>query len=77
MSKADRTLQRVMSGAADANIRFDDMCQMLVRLGWNMRRGRGSHVTFLKGAKFLNLQNRSGMVEPYQVRQVRDQLSLP
>jgi hypothetical protein len=77
MSKADKTLEKVMSGTSDANIRFDDLCHLLVRLGWDMRQGKGSHVTFLKGAKFLNLQDRGGKVQPYQVRQVREQLSQP
>jgi hypothetical protein len=75
MSKSDKTFAKVMSGTADANIRFEDLCHLLVRLGWEMRHGKGSHCTFQKGGKFLNLQNRDGKVAPYQVRQTREKLS--
>jgi hypothetical protein len=30
---ADKTLQRILSGTADAAIRFDDLCRVLERLG--------------------------------------------
>ena len=37
-----KVLQRVLSGRADANIRFDDLRNLLTRLGFE-ERSRGSH----------------------------------
>ena len=41
---ADKTLRQVLSGAADAVIRFDELCALLQRIGRNVakrRRERG------------------------------------
>ena len=74
MSKHDKLLEKILGGQHDANIRFDELCALLQKHGYRMRQGRGSHVTFIKDAKFLNLQNRNGKVAGYQVRQAREQL---
>ena len=47
MSRGEKVLERVLSGESDANIRFDDMKNMLLRLGFRMR-VRGSHHHFSK-----------------------------
>jgi predicted RNA binding protein YcfA (HicA-like mRNA interferase family) len=44
---AEKTLGRLLSGAADAAIRFDDLCQLLESLGFE-KRVRGSHHLFRK-----------------------------
>ena len=65
------------SGTADRSFPFDDLCAILRRLGFDARRGAGSHRIFVrKGiAEILNLQPRAdGQAKPYQVRQVRDVL---
>ncbi len=72
MSKADKTLDQVLSGKSDANIRFDDMCRLLRSLGFIARHAGGSHAIFQDGTRFVNLQNVRGMVKKYQVRQVRE-----
>lgn len=71
MSK-DRVLQRVISGVSDANIRFEDLCQLLMGLGFEMR-VRGSHHVFRKSGveDKINLQREGSDAKPYQVRQVR------
>lgn len=69
----DKTLERVLRGQSDANIRFGDLCQMLKRLGFS-ERIRGDHHIFtrLDVAEILNLQPRNAMAKPYQVKQVRN-----
>jgi hypothetical protein len=65
---------RILSGAADRNIRFADLRAVLVALGFE-ERIRGSHHIFTRDgvAEILNLQPRDGgLAKPYQVRQVRD-----
>lgn len=72
MSK-DKTLDRVLQGQSDANIRFGDLCQLLKRLGFSQRI-RGDHHIFTRPAveEILNLQPRGAMAKPYQVKQVRN-----
>ncbi len=69
---AEKTLQRLLSGTADAAIRFDDLCQLLERLGFE-KRVRGSHHLFRKSGveEKINLQHEGAHAKPYQVRQVR------
>jgi virulence-associated protein VapD len=45
--RAEKTLRRLLSGAADAAIRFDDLRQLLESLGFESR-VRGSHHLFRK-----------------------------
>ncbi len=68
----DKVLERVLSGASDANIRFDDLCQLLRSLNFEMR-VRGGHHIFRKAGveEKINLQREGSEAKPYQVRQVR------
>jgi predicted RNA binding protein YcfA (HicA-like mRNA interferase family) len=69
---ADKVLQRILSGTADAAIRFDDLCRLLENLGFE-KRIRGSHHLFRKDgvAAKINLQRDGANAKPYQVKQVR------
>jgi hypothetical protein len=71
-ARADRLLERVLSGRADADIPFDGLCRLLERLGFTMR-VRGSHHIFGRRAFHgaLNLQPVGTRAKAYQVRQVR------
>ncbi len=73
MSKAAKTLDRILRGSADSNIRFEDICHLLENLGFS-RRIKGDHHIFYHDhiPEILNLQPRKGQAKPYQVRQVRD-----
>jgi predicted RNase H-like HicB family nuclease len=67
MSKHENTKQRVLSGTANASIHFDDLCQMLCRMGFRDRTN-GSHRIFTKDgvAEIINLQpNKDGKAKPY------------
>ncbi len=69
---AEKTLQRLLSGTADAAIRFDELCHLLESLGFD-KRVRGSHHLFRKSgvAEMINLQREGAQAKPYQVKQVR------
>lgn len=72
MSKVPKTLDRVLRGVADANIRFSDLRALLIHLGFS-ERVRGDHHIFTRDGvvEILNLQPRGGQAKPYQVKQVR------
>jgi hypothetical protein len=72
VSKVTKTLDRVLRGNADANIRFADLCTLLHHLGF-AERVRGDHHIFTREgvAEILSLQPRGDKAKAYQVKQVR------
>lgn len=72
MARHDDLLARILRGASDANIPFDDLRQLLRRLGFE-ERTRGSHHMFRKAGveEKINLQRDDSNAKVYQVRQVR------
>ena len=73
MSKWKKTLSRVLRGKSDANFGFDDLCELIRRLGF-AERVRGDHHIFTRDdvAEILNLQPKGAQAKPYQVKQVRN-----
>lgn len=74
MTARGRLLLRILSGTADRNIRFTELCSLLRRLEFQ-ERIRGDHHIFTRDdvEEILKLQPRNdGQAKPYQVRQVRD-----
>lgn len=75
MSKAEKLFAKLIDGQHDANFSFDDLCVLLTKVGYTMRKTKGSHVIFQRGSSFLNLQPvAGGKAKSYQVRQVRQEL---
>ncbi len=72
MGKYDKLLFQILRGTSDANIAFDDLRMLLLRLGF-VERERGSHHIFRKEGieEKINLQRDDGQAKVYQVRQVR------
>jgi predicted RNA binding protein YcfA (HicA-like mRNA interferase family) len=72
MSRDDRLLLQILRGGSDANIPFDALCGLLLRLGFE-ERTRSSHHIFRKPGveERINLQRDGSHAKPYQVRQVR------
>jgi len=72
----EKTLEKLLRGESEANIRFDKICQVLQAKGFRMRVS-GSHHIFTKSGVMerINLQKEGSKAKPYQVRQVRKILS--
>ena len=72
MGKYDKLILKILRGSSDANIRFNDLRELLKMLGFE-ERTRGSHHIFRKEGveEKINLQSDSAKAKPYQVRQVR------
>jgi predicted RNA binding protein YcfA (HicA-like mRNA interferase family) len=69
----DKTLDKVLSGLTDKNIRFEDLLNLLSDLGFK-KRTKGSHHIFWRDnlEEIINLQPlQDGKAKAYQVRQVR------
>lgn len=75
MSQQDKLLAKILLGASDTNIFFDQLCQLLIKLGFDERM-RGSHHIFTKEGveEILNLQPKQGKAKTYQIKQVREVL---
>ena len=73
MVKYDKLRQQILSGRSDKNINFDDLCNLLISYGFEMRI-RGSHHVFRKSGidEKPNLQRDGNKAKPYQVKQVRN-----
>jgi hypothetical protein len=76
VSQVTKTIDRILRGNADANIRFRDLCAVLVYFGFN-ERVRGDHHIFTRDGidEILNLQPHGDKAKPYQVKQVRNLLT--
>ena len=72
MSRHEKLLERILSGASDANISFTGMRQMLHKLNFD-ERIKGDHHIFTKENidEIINLQPKGAKAKPYQVKQVR------
>jgi predicted RNA binding protein YcfA (HicA-like mRNA interferase family) len=72
LAKNEKTLEQVLSGRSDANVRFEDLCTLLLAFGF-AERTRGSHHMFGKPGieEQINLQREGSKAKPYQVKQVR------
>ncbi len=72
MTRQLKTLERVLRGKSDANIRFADLRRLLVSLGFDERIRGGHHIyTRAEIIEIVNLQPKGTMAKPYQVKQVR------
>lgn len=76
MGRIEKILFQVLSGSADHNIRFDDLCALLKVLEFEVRI-RGSHHVFTRAniPEILNLQEKQGKAKSYQVKQVRETIT--
>jgi predicted RNA binding protein YcfA (HicA-like mRNA interferase family) len=68
----EKTLDMLLRGGSDANIRFEELCRLLEAKGFRMRVSGSHHIFTQSGVKErINLQRDGSKAKPYQVRQVR------
>lgn len=73
MGKYEKILARVVRGTSDADISFKELCNLLLKFGFD-ERVRGDHHIFTRDMveEILNLQPRGSKAKNYQVKQVRN-----
>ena len=76
MASIEKILQQVLRGTGDANVEFNDLRRLLLRLNFEERTS-GSHHIFRRAGipALINLQRERKKAKPYQVRQVRRTIS--
>ena len=69
-----KTLDKVLSGLADKNIRFQDLIKLLNNFGFSKRVKGDHHIFYREGVEeIINLQPlKDGKAKAYQVKQVRE-----
>ena len=69
---AEKTLDKMLRGDSDANIRFEELCHLLSAKGFRMRVSGSHHIFTMTGVmERINLQREGAKAKPYQVRQIR------
>jgi predicted RNA binding protein YcfA (HicA-like mRNA interferase family) len=73
MSKVKKLLNKILAGTSDSNISFEGLCNLLEKLGFELRI-KGSHHIFTKlnVIEILNIQPLNNNAKAYQVKQVRE-----
>jgi predicted RNA binding protein YcfA (HicA-like mRNA interferase family) len=73
MGKHDKIMDKILRGASDSNIAFDDIRSLLLHIGFE-ERIRGSHHLYRKEGveEKINIQRTGNKAKPYQVKQVRE-----
>jgi len=69
-----KALEKVLAGLSDKNIKFSELTEILLDLGF-AERIKGDHHIFTKGkiVEIINIQPlRNGKAKAYQVKQVRN-----
>ena len=72
MGKIDKLIFKILRGNSDSNIGFDEIKNLLIRLGFDLR-VKGSHHIFRRAGveEKINLQSDGAKAKPYQVKQIR------
>jgi predicted RNA binding protein YcfA (HicA-like mRNA interferase family) len=72
MGKYEKLIKTILTGRADNNIKFKQLCNLLNSFGFK-ERIKGSHHIFFREdiEEILNIQSKSGNAKNYQVKQVR------
>lgn len=73
MGKLEKLFIKILSGAKDKDIDFEDLCKILKNFGFSERIKGSHHIYFKEGiAEIINIQPNGSKPKPYQVKQVRN-----
>lgn len=69
MRQLEKLLLKILRGTSDNNIPFEQLCQLLINMGFEQRI-RGSHHIFTKVGveEILNIQPKGSKAKTYQVK---------
>ena len=78
MAGKDKVLEQILRATSDSSIRFDGLCQLLRRLGFD-ERIRGSHHIFRKAGveERIDIQSDGQNAKAYQVRHTQGDRPIP
>jgi predicted RNA binding protein YcfA (HicA-like mRNA interferase family) len=73
MTKISKLVEKIIMGHSDHNIKFNELCNLLTKLGFELRI-KGSHYIFYRQdiQEIINIQEKNGYSKAYQVKQIRE-----
>lgn len=76
MSKKEKLLIKLLSGTSDSNLEFDQIINLLIGFGFEIRIKGSHHILFKSGIEeIINIQPLSnGKAKAYQIKQIRNLL---
>lgn len=74
MGKIEKIISKILSGASDKNIKFQELLTILKNFKFEDRIKGSHHIFFRKDVEeIINIQaDKNGNAKPYQVKQVRE-----
>jgi len=73
MGQREKLILKILSGANDNNISFNELCNLLQSFDFYLRVKGSLHIYYrMDIEEILNIQERNGKAKPYQVKQVRN-----
>ena len=73
MGKYEKLLVKILRGNADKNIDFEELINLMERLGFSFRITGGHHIFYRDSVEeIINLQPKGKSAKAYQVKQVRE-----
>ena len=73
MGKYEKLLQKLLLGTSDNNVKFVELRQLLIKLGFT-ERIKGDHYIFTKNnvAEIINIQPKKNKAKADRVKQIRN-----
>jgi predicted RNA binding protein YcfA (HicA-like mRNA interferase family) len=73
MTKQRKVFLKILEANSDANIPFNDICNLLESLGFKQRIKGSHHIFYKEGiSEIINIQPNGSNAKPYQVKQIRN-----
>jgi hypothetical protein len=73
MGKSEKLLLKILRGTSDSNIPFEQLCQLLINMGFEKRIHDSHHIFTKEGVEeILNIQPKGNKAKAYQVKQIRE-----
>ena len=73
MTKQRKVFLKILEANSDANITFNDICNLLQSLGFKQRIKGSHHIFYKEGvSEIINIQPNGSKAKPYQVKQIRN-----
>ena len=72
MTQVQKLISKILSGTNDKNIRFSELCNILIKIGFQQRVKGDHHIFYKEGIEeIINIQPKKNMAKSYQVKQIR------
>jgi predicted RNA binding protein YcfA (HicA-like mRNA interferase family) len=72
MNKHKKLIEKILLGKSDSNINFQELVNLLIFLGFEMRIKGDHHIFFKQGVEeIINIQPIRKLAKNYQVKQIR------